>query len=389
MFWLTINALGQEISRHQADSMINALKTYKPIKERIDLLLNLAQFHVFKPGEQQKDFDSAKIFIDEAALLNTSFKSQEANGYQALTESYLVNEQGKKAEARKLVEKAISILEKSSNQDYLGRACYELSRHYGYSDPQERSTKIKLVERAVNCFKMAATLDQNAYSLQMLGDLYILNEEHEKAIAALNNALAAFNRVGYPKLQGVYILLGQSNSMLGNYVQALFYMLKALKTAQKVGDTTMQMCQINLSLGVIYERIDNKEISIKYLIDGLEVAKKYHDEDAISFVAVNISALYNKLGQPNKALAALDDIPPKIRKAKDPYSQNNIALCYLDAYTALRQFDKARRFCDTVLYYAGSSEVVKDLEKSSYSSVAEYCLATKQFEKAQHYLTKN
>ena len=76
--------------------MISLLKTKKKGIERIDLLLNLAQFHIFKPGERQIDFDSAKILIDEAASLNRLLKSPEANGYLILTQSYLINEKGQK-----------------------------------------------------------------------------------------------------------------------------------------------------------------------------------------------------------------------------------------------------------------------------------------------------
>ena len=369
--------------------MISALKTKKQVTARIDLLLNLAQFHIFKPGERQIDFDSAKLLINEAASLNRSLRSPEANGYQTLTESYLINEKGQKEEAKKLAEKAVSILKNTSNKHYLGRASYELSRHYGHADPQERSTRISLVEKAVNCFEQAGTLDQNAYSLEMLGDLYILSGEYRKAIPVLDSALAAYKRMGYSRLQGVYVLLGQSNNFLRNYVQALFYMLKALKTARAVGDTSMQVCQIDLSLGVVYQRIDNKEMSVKYLNDGFAIAKKHHDEEMMGFLALNIASVYNELMQSDKALKTLDLIPAKTRGSENPYLQNIITLCYLETYTALRQFDKASRFCDTLLRYAGKNAIVKDIEEKSYSTVAEYYIAIKQFPKARYYLLKN
>ena len=379
----------QDISRQQADSMINLLRTKKKGTARIDLLLNVAQFHVFKPGERQIDFDSASILIDEAASLNKSLRSPEANGYQILTESYLLNEKGQKDEAKKLTEKAVPILEATSNKHYLGRAYYELSRHNDIYDSKELHTRILLVEKAVNCFEQAGTLNQNVYSLQMLGDLYNFNREYEKAIPILNRALAAYIKAGYPKLQGIYVLLGQSNSNLKNFAQALFYMLKALKTAQAVGDTSMQMCQINLSVGVIYERIDNKEMSIKYLIDGLEVAKRHNDEEAIYFLTTEICFLYNRLGQPGNALRMLDLMPEAARRAEDPFRKTNTSLCYLDTYTAFRQFGKAQNYCDVALYYLDNNEAVKELQITGYSLASRYFISTKQFSKATYYLAKN
>lgn len=387
---VAITAFSQDISKQQADSMINALKTKKQGVERIDLLLNLAQFHLFKPGEQQIDIDSASTYINEAALLNKSVNSPDAQGYQLITESYLLLEKkGSMEEAKKMAEKAVSILENSSNKYYLARACYQLSRHYGYEDPHERLTRIKLVERAVNYFEQAGMLNSNAYSLEMLGDLYSINQEYVKSIEILNKALAAYNSVGNPKLQGIYILLGQSYKYLKNYPQSLFYALKALKNAQTLGDTSMQMCQINNSLGVLYKEIDNNEMSAKYLRDGIEVAKKHHDEDAVYWLSINISLIYNELGQPGKALEILDLIPEKIRRSDHQFTKNHIATAYLKTYTTLRQFDKAREFCDTLWSYIDNNKLI-DIQKTVvYSTCANYFVAVKQFQKARYCLIKN
>src|SRR5690349_11231802 len=79
----------QDINRQKADSIIKVLNTTKPGVGRIDLLLTLAQFHIFKPGEDQIDFDSANIYINEAAALNTELKSTDAAGYLLLTQSFI------------------------------------------------------------------------------------------------------------------------------------------------------------------------------------------------------------------------------------------------------------------------------------------------------------
>lgn len=386
---VTITAVGQAVSRQQADSMIDALKTNKQGIERIDLLLNLAQFHVFKPGEEQIDFDSAKIYIDEAALLNKTLNSSNARGYQALTESYLLKEKGQSAEGKKMVEKAVSILETASNKHYLGRATYELSGYYAYQNPEERQTRVKLVERAVDCFEQAGTLNTNAYTLEMLGDLYSLNKEYEKAIQVLNRALEIYNITGHARLQGVYVVLGRSYRSLKDFPQSLLYMLKALKTAQAVGDSSMQLCQINNVLGVIYREMDNKEMSAKYLIAGLEVAKRHNDENAIYWLAVNLSIIYNELGQPGKALGVLDLISEKIRRSEDQFTKTNIAEAYLRTYIELGQFDKGQPYCDTVLSHADNNKISDSDKRLAYQLCVMYFVAAKQFQKARVYLTKN
>src|SRR5687768_7993512 len=106
-----IAASGQQLERHEADSIVQALRNTKPGINRVELLLHLAQFHIFKPGELQKDFDSATAYINEAAVLTRSVNSIEANGYQLLTKSYLFKEKGQKEEAKQMLEKAIGILD--------------------------------------------------------------------------------------------------------------------------------------------------------------------------------------------------------------------------------------------------------------------------------------
>lgn len=384
-----LTAFGQDISRQEADSMITALKTNKKIIERIDLFLRLAQFHISKPGKQQPNLDSAKKCMNEATTLNKFANSPVANGRLILTESYLLKKNEQNEEAKRMAAKAVAILETTPDKNYLGRACYELSGYYTYKDSLERLARIKMVERSVNCFEQAGTLNHNLYTLEMLGDLYSINKEFTKAIQILNRALDAYNIMGHTRLQGVYVLLGRCYRSLKDYPQSLLYLLKALKTGHAVGDSSMQMCQVNNLLGVIYREIDNKEISAKYLSDGFEIAKKYGVDDAIYWLGVNLSIIYNELGKPNEALGILDLIPGKIKQSEDQFTRTNVAEAYLRTYIELEQFDKARVYCDTVLSHADNNKILDTDKRLAYQLCIMYFIHTKQFSKARYYLEKN
>src|SRR4051812_10588249 len=99
------SSFAQDITRRDADSMLTVLDKSEPDINKIDLLLNIAQFHIFKTGENQRDLDSADTFIKKAAALNITLKSNDASGYLVLTESFLSKEKGQKDEAKKKVEK--------------------------------------------------------------------------------------------------------------------------------------------------------------------------------------------------------------------------------------------------------------------------------------------
>jgi two-component system, sensor histidine kinase PdtaS len=385
-----VSTYSQSITRQDADSMLTALKKVKKDIDRIDLLLNMAQYQIFKPGELPIDFDSALVYIKEAKALNKSVKSGAAEGYILLTDSYLTKERGQRDAGKKMAEQAVATLEGSNNKHYLGRAYYELSSYYGYEDSLELNKRIGLINQAVAAFKEAGTLARNAYSLVMLGDLYSIKDDLPKAIEVLHEALAAYESIKYPNLQGVYILLGQSYQYQQNEPQALFYMLKALKTAQAVQDTSMQLCQINNVIGILYFLIDMKEMSAKYFHDALEVAKKYHDDYSIFLLVNNLSDAYNQLNQPEKALQVLSFIPDQFQHNDIKLDKVSINISYLRTYMTLKQFSKAQPYCDTILHLANTNHKFGDQTRVFiYRMAALYYINIKQFEKAKYYLTKN
>jgi len=387
--FILISAIGQQITQQDADSMLLALKKSKQDIHRIELLLHLAQFHIFKPGEEQKDFDSAKLYINEASVVNKTVKSPAATGYLLLTESYLIKEKGQADEGKKMAEKSVKILQSADNKYYLGRAYYELSMYYGYQELSQRLEKSKLVERSIAAFRQAGKLERNAYSLEMLGELYQMLNDFPRSIEVLKEALSAYESIKHTNLQGVYILLGQAYQFQYNETQALFYMLKALKTAHAVRDSSMQLCQINNILGVLYKRIDNKEMSVKYLNDALEIAKKHGDEYSIFLLATNIAVPYNELDQPGKAITALESIPGNFIQKAGTLQKTFLGIAYLQAYTGLKQYDKASAYCDTLLKLATSKTMSDQMRYNIYFMAATYYIATKQYAKARLHLTKS
>jgi two-component sensor histidine kinase len=387
LFLVTI-AFGQDVSKQDADSMLLALKKSKTGMERFDLLLSVAQYHIFKPGEQQVDFDSAILFINEASALNKTLKSPAASGYQLLTESYLMKERGKKDESRKMVENATRMLESGNNKTYLGRAYYELSTYYTYNDSLELSKRIVLVKQSIDAFQQASNLKAKATSLEMLGDLYNIQSDYARAMPALTEAVAIYDNIGYRKMQGIYILLGKCNLSQGIYGQALFYFLKSLKTAQMLHDSTMQLCQINNYLGLLYKEIDRKDLAVKYWKDAMETAKKHGDEYSISAMANNMAAAYNDLDRPEEALKILASIP-KTHSGTEYYLRAYIYLGHLRSYTALKQFSKAKPYCDWLTKLAANDTDPGLGMHNTHRIIASYYFSIGQYQKAQYYLTKN
>jgi len=79
MLFICLTIYSQQISREEVDSFNIAVIKSKPDTGRINLLLRIAQFHLFKATVTTTDFDSASMLIKQAIILNAKIKSKEAD----------------------------------------------------------------------------------------------------------------------------------------------------------------------------------------------------------------------------------------------------------------------------------------------------------------------
>jgi two-component sensor histidine kinase len=201
--------------------------------------------------------------------------------------------------------------------------------------------------------------------------------------------LLAYDSINYKNRQGVYGLLGAAYLFQGrDYSQALFYLLKSLKTAQLVQDTSLRLCQINNYLGVLYNEIGRSDTAVEYLSKALRVAKRHNDEQSIYLLVTNMASTYNELNLPEKALNILSLLPKRYLLADSPSEKAVVGQCYFGSYILLKQFSNAQAYCDTLLEVA--TKQISTLSKSNiYRLAANYYFFIKQFSKARFYLEKS
>ncbi|HTF20351.1 MAG TPA: histidine kinase dimerization/phosphoacceptor domain -containing protein [Chryseolinea sp.] len=379
----------QPIEKRTADSLLVVLNKTLPGVERIDLLLHLAQYHIHKPGELQADFDSATVYIDEATILNKSVKSSAARGFQLLTESYLTKEQGRKEEARRMVEKAVKILQSDSNRLYLGSAYFELSGYYSYSDRKELAERIRLMELALNCFQQIGNTERSASSHYALGDLCFLNYEYAKALKHLKLSLDGYRLVNHAAVQGVYILMGTAYGFQGDNKQALDYGLLALKTAENVGDTSFQLCQINNAIARTLVRLNDRQKAIYYFNNALSVAEKYNDRSSIYVVGTNLALNWANLGDPKRALRIVKEISAKYEKPNETNVNFNLLRCYILSFTLLKQYASAQPYCDQLLEMFDNVGIGEFGMIEVYAVAINFYISSGQHELAIRYLKKH
>lgn len=378
----------QDITTQDADSLRKAIVNTSPGIDRIYMLIHLAKYQVLKPGELKIDFDSAQAYLNEAARLNISVKSADAEAYRVLTEAKLVNEKGQKEEAKKMVEQAVAKLESGSNKTYLGMAYYDLSMFYDFW--YESQQKIIILEKAIKAYNQAGNTEGRAHSLKMIGDILANDGQLAKSVDYLNMALAAYDSVNYQRVHGVYIMLANVYRHQSDFKRALIYAIDAVKIGDAVHDTTMQMCQINHTLGAIYKEAGRNEMAIKYFKKSLNIAMRFNDLNQVSLIVMNISGTYNSFN-PQEGLDFLASLPKKYKEFDTPDEKFQILISYFILYVMSGQYDKAKPLCAQLVKLSTTEPIKSNVLAidNVKRALARYYVETGQFAIARTYMGNN
>jgi two-component sensor histidine kinase len=393
MLFIYLTIYPQQIFREEVDSLNNAVAKSKPDTGRINLLLRIAQFYLLKTVVTTTDFDSASMLIKQAELLNAKIKSKEADGYIILVESCLNRKRGQREAGQQKVDEAIKILTGGTNNSMLGQAYFEKANYYDYDyKDQTIRNRIYFIELGISAMKQSSDILNLAYYYCILGDLHHLISENDKAKDDANLSLKYYQSIQYKDLKAVYNLLGKLYYSHGDYELALNDELKALQIAERNKDTTLQLCEILNNLGFIYYKLNDGENALKYFNKSLEIAKSKKDSRNIYMVASNVAESYLKLKKPLEAKIFLEDISNKYPKPKEKiyeagdYANNKV---YLRLYVALKQFDKARFYCDQLIQETKNPHINLAILSAYYAEIIQYYIATSQYSNSLTYLKKN
>jgi len=378
----TIPALGQRITRKEADSLALSLKKGGEDKARLFALLQLADFNIAKKGEEKADLDSAADLIARAKEVNVGLRSKEGEGYIVLEASYLDKERGQKGPGRALAARAITILEGEKNPLLLARAYEALAGFDDYRIPGELSEKIKLMEKADSCLALTDNGELQGYGLMSLADLYTIEGDNAKALVAGMHSLEKYKSAHYPNLQGTYILLSRAYNSVGNYDLAVAYGLKALKSAEDTHDSTMQLCQIQNGIGMTYSDAHERELAIPYFKGAMAVAVKYKDTGSLYVVAINMLTAISILDRWQQALHIADSLTRNYPDLQSDVIRYRMASLYVICYSRLGMPGKAEESCQQMLSYANLPTLNANDNFYIYKEALRYYLFSRQPAKA-------
>ena len=386
--FFSIPSYAQSISPGEAKTLAEKLNGREDTSQ-IDLLLRLAQYQIFKPGEFKADLDSAADFIKKAENINAHIGSKWANGYILLVNSDLLRETGQSEKAEEYARQAAEILKSNPDKSLAGQAYFEFSSYFDYSETGTLEQRIKLVDTAITLFKESGDQEKLGESLDMLGDLLQIDGFDSTALQKLKLALEAYASAHHAAVQGIYSLMARSYDHERDYKNAYTYNLLALKTAQKVGDTSMQLCMINNDIGLTLSQLREFDKAIPYHSKALEIAEKYKNYESIFISATHIADAWNDLHQPQKALNTLSTLLKKYQRPKSLTVDYLMAFTYINGYSALKEYDKAVPYCKQLLNMVATLHMNDRTNLYIYGEVTKFYINSGRYTLARKYLSKH
>ena len=374
-------------SAPQIDSLQRVLSTSRLDTNRVNLLMTLSHYYVFKLGEEPQDLDMALRLSQQANNLIQSLTYQKRMGEAYYTSFLIWLEKGNIPKATMYAQKAITIYSRENQWDQLGYVYMNQARFYTLEEG-ELPKKIQFYEKALRYFKQANDKVKQADMYKELSDLHQIQENYALALTELQSALTLFRATGHTDLATVYDLLGFVSTKLGDYKEGLAFGLMAVRAAEAGKDSSLTICTIYNRVGLTYYGLGQFKQAKIYFHKSLAIALKHANNAYILHLVGNLSDLLLQQHKPEQALRFLQQkaqqYPPTTAE-----SQLLVDFRFVTIYTELNQYKQAQAYCDQALDLLAKRGNGSLGRARIYQAVINFFIKSGQFQQARRFLLLN
>jgi two-component sensor histidine kinase len=371
----------------RADSLRNLLRSSKADTNRVNLLRQLSDYYILKPGELAHDLDTALLMTRQAYSLSQSLRYPKGQGDAQYAFFQIWLEKGDFKQARLYAQRAMDFYARCGYWDQLAYTYMNQARFYNI-DRDELPKKIDRYEKALVYFKRAGDQVKQADVYKEMADLHQIQENYAQALTELQSALTLFRAVGHTDLETVYDLLGFVSTKLGDYKEGLAFGLLAVRAAEARKDSSLQLCTIYNRVGLTHYALGQFKQANTYFRKSLAVAQRYNSSPYVLYLAGNIASLFLQEDKPKQALSFLKQMVGKYPPTTSE-SHLIVAIRFLDIYSELKEFTQAQVYCNRALDLLAKKGNGSLGQAQVYQSAIRFFINSKQYDQARHYLRIN
>lgn len=302
-FILHLTAKGQNTSSTDSpQQLLSDLKKTNADSVRLNLLIKLGHYYLYKPGEIKSDLDSADLFFDQARELSANLKISKIQNKVLFLQAEVLFEKGDLPKARVAYLDAIDNYMRSGETAEAANAWFTIAVRIMYANDSTGIQGLHGFEHALNIYTELDDKEKEAQVIKYIGDQFLEQGKLDEAENELLKALSLYKSIGYKRLHYTYDLLAAISNIRGDFNKALYYSLEMIKSMQATGDTA-QAYLLYSKIASVYNNLNENEKS-KYwynraLINGAKDPRFFFDIDN------SLTALMIKEGKNKEALEFL------------------------------------------------------------------------------------
>lgn len=352
--------------------------------QRVDFLIEYGRYCLEKTGELKVDLDSAFAFQQQSLALSKQLSYISGVANAMILEGRIYHEMQLRNKAIIQLKRAFLYAQKHKLFAQQGDFFIHFTQFHN-NELSGIDTKIGYYIKAIQLYHKANAQEDEATSRKMLGDYYSILGKSNEAIEQLDLALKIYQEIHFKDLQGVYNIMSGVYSQMGNYELAIKYGLLAVRTAESLGDESLQLSSIYNKLGISYLYLGQYQRALESWQKAATIAEKYQDADYLRIIYDNIVNAYAGLKKYKLVLKQLVYIE-KNYPPNDYHTRLMLQYRYLMLYLDLKQYDKAKPHFAKLLEL--NKDTSKDIMNQMYINhvAIRYYIETKQSDKAYLFL---
>ncbi len=162
--------------------------------------------------------------------------------------------------------------------------------------------------------------------LSQQGSKLIDEGKAEASIQPLQQALKIYEEINdRPGLGQIFRLIGNANSDLKNYEQAISFQKKALAIAQEIKDKDLEARALN-NIGIAYQDLKQLEQALDFLNRSFQIAQGTQNVRMVAISTLNLGKVHEDLKQYTKAISFYEQSLDAARKIPDRSMEMSILL---------------------------------------------------------------
>jgi two-component system, sensor histidine kinase PdtaS len=384
LFMLCLNAKAQDItSGDSARLFLSNLKRAQNDSSRLEILIKLGSFYIYKPGEFKSDLDSADLFLDQAKELSEKLKISKFQNRVSFLKAEVFSERGDQPKARIAYLQAIDNYMRSGEKETAAHAWIIIGTRVMYSDDTTGLRGLRGFEHALNIYRELHDKEKEAGALKYIGDWLLRQGQLDEAESELLKTLSIYKSIGYKKLHYTYHLLAAISEIEGNFNKALYYSLEMVKSMQATGDT-VQAYILYGKIGDIYDDLNEDDKSKYWYKRALVNAAK--DQGFFYEGNNSLISLMMKEGRTKEALEFLLKLikkRPPVNKVEQLLVATRLGQCY----SLLGKDDLAEKYDQQAITLSKTESRKYDV-LMAYKRMADFYFSRKRYVPAGIYLHK-